>query len=306
MYVFLWLFLFFLALSPSPGCFACLFHSALEKNNRPDFKRMTKEKKQLRVLNAFLEHLFLHPQPPPPTQALFQPLITTSRCAAFECDYNLHKSNSSYFSDLDVTRTHLLTCLFGRGMKTGGKNARVLIILGATHCSFKREIKPYQPYEMWSRVLCWDQKWLYVVTHFVRLGAVKPAGYTLARGGWWFWRTKQSSSASSRPAEKDVIPEKAILAVAISKYVFKQGRRTLPPETFLADCALLPPPHPLASPASPDDDNDGWTRDHVEAERIKGLRFAERFAYLDALGDTFTGADGPALGRFGDLLPGAV
>lgn len=34
------------------------------------------------------------------------------------------------------------------------------IMLGGVACSFKREIGIYEGYEMWSRILCWDRKWI--------------------------------------------------------------------------------------------------------------------------------------------------
>src|SRR5438045_3403928 len=41
---------------------------------------------------------------------LFKPMITVPfRTPLLETDYNLHKSNSTYFSDLDMARTQLVT-----------------------------------------------------------------------------------------------------------------------------------------------------------------------------------------------------
>src|SRR5690349_19737208 len=106
----------------------------------------------------------LHNDPHHHLPALFQPTITPSHSPALECDYNLHKSNSTYFSDLDVTRSHLVCALLNRTMRKlldnpgriigpDGKPARGRwgIMLGAVYCGFKREIKPYEGYEMWSR-----------------------------------------------------------------------------------------------------------------------------------------------------------
>ena len=53
------------------------------------------------------------------------------------------------------------------------------MILGGTSCTWHREIKPYQPYELWTRVISWDDKWLYVVTHFVEAGMFRPDEYVM-------------------------------------------------------------------------------------------------------------------------------
>ncbi|KAJ5826746.1 hypothetical protein N7447_003509 [Penicillium robsamsonii] len=167
-----------------------------------------------------------------PTHPLFVPCMVTSRTPLLETDYNLHKSNSTYFTDLDVSRTALVSRIFSPGVgnvskeldqeflvasKKEGKPAPrrkpILIVLGSVYCTFKREIKPYELYEMHSKVLSWDAKWLYVLTCFMR-----PARHS---GG-----------------------EKVILAVGVSKYVVKKGRLTVPPARILRASGFLPAPPP--------------------------------------------------------------
>jgi hypothetical protein len=158
--------------------------------------------------------------------------MVTSRTPLLETDYNLHKSNSTYFTDLDVSRTALVSRIYSPGVgnvskeldqeflvasKKEGKPAPrrkpVLIVLGSVYCTFKREIKPFELYEMHSKVLSWDAKWLYVLTCFMR-----PA------------RCRSD--------------EKVILAVGVSKYVVKKGRLTVPPERILRASGFLPTPPP--------------------------------------------------------------
>lgn len=193
--------------------------------------------------------------------ALFQATILPSHSPISECDYNLHKSNSTYFSDLDAARTHLVCALAHTAIKrlqnepgliiapdgTPAKG-RWSIMLGAVHCGFKREIKPYEGYEMWSRLLCWDRKWVYVVTHFVKKGAVKPASWTVddpADMGFLssIFRRKAARKAATAGgvAGAETVPENVIFASAISKYVMKMGRLTIHPEAVLDLSGLLPP-----------------------------------------------------------------
>ena len=82
----------------------------------------------------------------------------------------------------------------------------------------------------------------------MKKGAVKPTGYTLQP-----W--KKGSKSSSSTAEKQTngsanggtgttvqpTPHPAIYATSIAKYVFKQGRITIPPEAALRHSELLPP-----------------------------------------------------------------
>jgi hypothetical protein len=50
----------------------------------------------------------------------FQPLITRTHTLLLEIDYYMHKSNSTYYSDLDVSRTHLLLALLQQGLADDG------------------------------------------------------------------------------------------------------------------------------------------------------------------------------------------
>lgn len=126
--------------------------------------------------------------------------------------------------------------------------------LGAVSCSFRKEIKPYEQYEMWTRVLTWDQKWFYIVTHFVRKDAAKPTGISLYPSQQSrLARLKSTLAARSRGTEEKTRP--VIYASALSKCVFKKGRITIAPQVMLEASGLLPPRPdnaPLSREGSPD------------------------------------------------------
>lgn len=162
-----------------------------------------------------------------PVHPVFVPYGVTSRTPFLETDYNLHKSNSTYFSDLDVARTALVTRIYSPGVKVvgqeldrelrsdAGKSSNVgksmYIAVGSVYCTFKREIKPFELYEVECKVLAWDQKWLYIISFFLR-----PAS---KKGG-----------------------KKTLLATALTKYVVKKGRLTVPPERIMRASGFLPAP----------------------------------------------------------------
>ena len=140
---------------------------------------------------------------------IFRPVSIRSRSPLLETDYNLHKSNSTYFSDLDISRTALVTNLLSAGFRSGnaklerqGHKGKSNVILGSVHTSYHKEIKPYELYEVRSRVIGWDQKWLVILSTFVR--------------------------------PKQGVKEEVVLASALSKYVVKKSRYTVPPERCLA------------------------------------------------------------------------
>lgn len=167
----------------------------------------------------------------------------------------MHKSNSTYFADFDISRLHLMIRLCGLGLKTtseelyiadGGKGPKRLHMgMGGVHLNFRREIRCWQGFEMWTRMLCWDRKWFYVVTWFVEKGAVKPRSWTLQP-----WRNNTSSrrpeiregdeGTRGKEERKSKGAHPAIFATGIAKYVCKRGRLTVPPERILQASELLP------------------------------------------------------------------
>jgi len=84
------------------------------------------------------------------------------------------------------------------------------VALAGVTCLFRREIKPYENYEVWTRVLGWDGKWFWVVSHFVSPKATTSDG------------------------------KRKVFASALSKYVFKVGRKTIAPEVVLEEGGVLP------------------------------------------------------------------
>ncbi|EAW07612.1 acyl-CoA thioesterase [Aspergillus clavatus NRRL 1] len=259
-----------------------------------------------------------------PTHPVFVSYSISSRAPILETDYNQHKSNSTYFSDLDIARTALVTRLYSPGasivsreldaelleasQRDGTKPPKrrgIYVALGSVYCSFKREIKPFELYEMESKVIAWDQKWMYVMTFFLR-----PAS---RKGG-----------------------EKTLFATAVSKYVVKKGRLTVPPERVLRASGFLPPrpagsatpevadsnePSGVGTPAGGEGlpanvsgvdgslvrevlklqgeekpeqsaaeqksnaetwDSGEWTWERIEQERLRGLTVVEGYTTMDA------------------------
>jgi hypothetical protein len=243
-------------------------------------------------------------------------------------DYNLHKSNSTYFSDMDISRTHLFTALIRNGIKKNSRlygkrkgpaagdtvgaseNARGkhIIALGGIACLFKKEVLPYQKFEMWTRLLAWDRKWFYLVTHLVRPGVARPKEWSLQP-----WK---------KPKADEIDREKlkgAVYATAIAKYVIKRGRITVPPEQALFDADMLPlkpdgwvyQADPIGAangdadgvlPEKTGQDGEKWDWDIIEAERLRGLEIAQKFADLDTLHEEFDGGEKGVLGEYADLL----
>ncbi|KAI2471332.1 hypothetical protein F4781DRAFT_120232 [Annulohypoxylon bovei var. microspora] len=274
----------------------CVF-IALNMKNMPFMWHM-------RLVNAFRFVLRTQrPAVPLEPMHIFQPIITSSTAQLMEIDFNIHKSNSSYFSDADIARAHLVCTLFSKGIEhmrggtaayTGSGKPLFGFALGAVSCNFKREIRPHEQYEMWSKILTWDEKWIYVVTHFVRKGAANPKSYSLYPDQS---PSKGSDERSSSSKEgNDVNSDKVIFATALSKCVFKAGRKTVSPETMFQISGLLP------SGNSDDKEFDEVTLRQIEMQRQKGLVTAQSLTgqTQQNLESEFDGTGCEALGRHTD------
>lgn len=231
-----------------------------------------------------------------------------------------------------------MCALIKKSLKIRQRQKQTLYVaLAGTQCLFRKEIKPFEKFEVVSRLLTWDDKWLWVVSHFVKLG-----------GG------KNEKSAAGKKGEKGSTgtSERKIYATALSKYVFKNGRITVKPEDVLRESGLLPerPTHvaetagasmPSPSASSSDEEEDGtevvnmtaaetvlhgvagtrtsladllqptlkdgfegeWTWERIEAERIRALEVTRHMLAMDTLDDEYvgTGREKGAFGVFGSI-----
>ncbi|KAK4505882.1 hypothetical protein PRZ48_003847 [Zasmidium cellare] len=297
----------------------------------------------IRVLRGIIYQIYFQRRPIPPKH-LFAPMITQSYNTLYDTDYNFHKSNSTYFADLDVSRAHFVGALIRTGLarlnagdEEGLPNSTVevkgnyVVALGAVSCFFQKQIEPLQGFEIYTRVLSWDRKWLYLVSHIVKKGVVKPDSYVLQP-----WKNSKKQRTAQRKEEQDL--SKHIFATSISRYVFKKGRLTVNPEIVLERSRLLPPRpagvgYPprsesvsdtpaIFTPATPaangtaganadelsskladvsksvESTEDDWTWDDMEAERLRGHEYAAHFDALNNLHGELKADD--VLGKFGD------
>lgn len=275
-------------------------------------------------------------------------MITSSFNTPYDCDYNLHKSNSTYFADLDVSRAHYMGSVIRTGLQrlnagdeeglpaeVRAAKGKYYVALGAIGCFFQREIAPLQSFEVYTRILSWDRKWMYLVSHIVKKGAIKPDSYVLQP-----WKKGKKVGENKKAEQEDL--KKHIYATSIARYVVKKGRLTVNPEIILERSRLLPTrpegvglpprtedsvvPTPAANGtpagngavASPENvaaevtsrlgsatephgikaEDEEWTWDQMETERLRGLKMASHFDQLSGIHDEIRA--GEVLGQYSD------
>ena len=189
-------------------------------------------------------------------QLLFEPLTTHGFVAPLDCDVNIHKSNSTFFTDADVSRAELLTRRFAGSLAGLGPNGQPAnAILAGTSAQFIRELKPFQRYDVVSRVLTWNEASFYLATYFLKKGVDVPAPVSQSGDG----------VAGPQDVIRELKAKKAIYAVLITRYVVRSGRVRIAPSDLLKAAGML-------GNISKDESGSG-----VEDARISGLECVKGF-----------------------------
>jgi acyl-CoA thioesterase FadM len=112
-----------------------------------------------------------------PASGIFGTTTLRMRVLPNDLDLNAHVNNGRYFTLADIGRMDFV-------LRTGA--ARVALrrkaapIVGDSMAKFRKDLKPFERFELATRVLGWDEKWVFMEHRFVREGRV--AGVVVMRG----------------------------------------------------------------------------------------------------------------------------
>jgi acyl-CoA thioesterase FadM len=84
-----------------------------------------------------------------------------------DCDINLHMNNGRYLSIMDLGRVHLLGQI---GLLPIIFRNRWMPVLAAAEINFIRPLKPLQKFDLVTRVVTWDEKYVYIEQLFEARG----------------------------------------------------------------------------------------------------------------------------------------
>jgi acyl-CoA thioesterase FadM len=94
-----------------------------------------------------------------------------------DLDFNGHVNNGRYFTLADIGR---MDFVLRTGTAKVALKHKALPIVGDAMAKFRKDLKVFERYEMQTRVLGWDEKWVFMEHRFVRGGRV--AGVVVMRG----------------------------------------------------------------------------------------------------------------------------
>lgn len=140
-----------------------------------------------RLLLVILQALGVKPDG---TADLTRPLRIRLRVYPNDLDFNGHMNNGRYLTLMDLGRMHLVYCTGLWGIVTREKLAPTL---AAVQMRYRMQLLPFQPFDLETRVLCWDDKWVYMEQRFLyvngpKTGAVAAIG--LVKGAFYDRRIK--------------------------------------------------------------------------------------------------------------------
>ncbi|MBP2304394.1 thioesterase [Azospirillum melinis] len=90
---------------------------------------------------------------------LLDPSALRFRVWPTDLDINLHMTNARYFSVMDLGRTDLMIRV---GLGPAILRNRWQPVLGGATIRYRRSLRPFQRFTLVSRVLCWDDKYIFI------------------------------------------------------------------------------------------------------------------------------------------------
>ena len=104
--------------------------------------------------------------------------ILTFRVWPNDLDINLHMNNGRYLTIMDLGRADLMIrCGFGKVIL----RQRWMPVLGAVTIQYRRSLSPFQGFRLRTRILCWDEKWVFL-EHRVESLDGQVAAVAIAKG----------------------------------------------------------------------------------------------------------------------------
>ncbi|CBS86897.1 thioesterase family protein [Azospirillum lipoferum] len=90
---------------------------------------------------------------------LLEPSTLRFRVWPTDLDINLHMTNARYFSVMDLGRADLTIRV---GLGPAILRNRWQPVLGGATIRYRRSLRPFQRFTLVSRVLCWDDKYIFI------------------------------------------------------------------------------------------------------------------------------------------------
>jgi acyl-CoA thioesterase FadM len=153
------------------------------------------------------------------------------RVAPGDLDFNLHMNNGRYLALMDLGRLDLM---LRAGLFRPAWQGRWRPVLGSATIRYRRSLRPFQRFELRTRLLCWDHRWFVFEQRFEADGDLYAVA--LARG---LFTTGQGAIA---PAQTLAAAGITAPSPAPPSYVMEWARADSDAWAAAATAADPPPP----------------------------------------------------------------
>jgi YbgC/YbaW family acyl-CoA thioester hydrolase len=120
----------------------------------------------------------LFPRKARPGQNLLDPSVTRMRVGLLDLDSNLHVNNGTYLQMMDVARNNQIADL---GMFPVARQKGWAPVVAASTMKYRRSLRPFDRFEITTRIIGWDERVFYLEQVFTRGGQLCARGIVASR-----------------------------------------------------------------------------------------------------------------------------
>jgi acyl-CoA thioesterase FadM len=134
----------------------------------------------VRVLLVFLKAVFGQR-----IKGVLDPSIIRLRVLPNDLDFNMHMNNGRYLTMMDLGRFDLI---LRNGLMKLMLKKKSVPILGAAKIRYRLPLMPFQPYDLETRVVAWDEKWVFMEQRFIVVSGPKKgavAAIAVVKGSFY-------------------------------------------------------------------------------------------------------------------------
>jgi len=110
-----------------------------------------------------LSHVIVRALPNQSGHGLLDTFTLPMRVWPSDLDVNLHMNNGRYLTLMDLGRADLIV---RSGLGPAFLRNRWKPTLGGASIRFRKSLRPFQSFTLTTRMVCWDEKWLYLEQKF--------------------------------------------------------------------------------------------------------------------------------------------
>ncbi|WP_417782111.1 thioesterase family protein [Terasakiella pusilla] len=107
------------------------------------------------------------------SENLLKPFVMTMRVWPMDLDFNLHKNNGRYLTTMDIGRMDLA---FRAGLHKPMFKYKWMPLLGSSTIRYFKSLRPFQKFNLETRIVGWDDKWVFMEQKFISKGHLYAVG----------------------------------------------------------------------------------------------------------------------------------